>query len=75
MAPHIDFVAVIDTPLEIALARRLLRDTEPYIAGGALGQFSRWLRGEQGVTRVRGFLTSYLQGVRVLYQRMAAQTM
>ena len=27
MAPHIDFVAIVDTPLEIALCRGIMRDT------------------------------------------------
>lgn len=62
----IDFVAVLDTPLEVALARRLLRELR-------CGEKS-----EPGSLSSRhiGFLEAYLKGVRDLYvavQRLAVQ--
>ena len=62
----IDFVAVLDTPLEVALARRLLRELR-------CGEKS-----EPGSLSSRhiGFLEAYLKGVRDLYvavHRLAVQ--
>ena len=69
MATLIDFVAVIDTPLEIALTRRLLRDlgpislediekaTKEQLAGGVV----------QIVTYLKDYLSGYLDAGRDLY--------
>ena len=73
MAPHIDFVVVIDTPLEIALARRLLRDTASLPTRGPLRHFSSWLNARRHLNHTREFLKNYVQGTRVVYQRIAAQ--
>jgi len=62
----IDFVAVLDTPLEVALARRLLRELR-------CGEKSE---PDSLSSRHIGFLEAYLKGVRDLYvavQRLAVQ--
>jgi hypothetical protein len=69
MAHLIDFMAVIETPLEIALTRRLLRDYIP----SSTDEFEKSTREElatilgQIVTNLRGFLVGYLDIVRDIY--------
>jgi uridine kinase len=67
MASLIDFVAVIDTPLEIALSRRLLRDTGHILS--AVNQQTE--QDTQTVHRiigyVQGYLNDYLNAGRDLY--------
>lgn len=69
MAGLIDFVAVIDTPLEIALTRRLLRDYVP----GSLEEIEKATREQlaasvdQMVSGLRGFLEGYLYFARDIY--------
>jgi uridine kinase len=65
-AALIDFVAVIDTPLEVALARRLLRELRCGEKSEPGGPSSRHI----------DFLEGYLKGFRDLYvavQRLAVQ--
>jgi len=69
MGRLIDFVAVIDTPLEIALARRLLRDFSP----SSLGDIEQATREQlaaslnQMVGNLQGFLNGYLSVARDIY--------
>jgi uridine kinase len=75
MAPLIDFVAVIDTPLEIALARRLLRDT----SGITMEEISQATQEQlaEGIERIsnylRHFLNEYLYVARDVYITVLAQ--
>jgi hypothetical protein len=65
-AALIDFVAVLDTPLEVALARRLLRELRCGEKSEPGGPSSRHI----------DFLEGYLKGFRDLYvavQRLAVQ--
>jgi uridine kinase len=57
VADSIDFVALVDVPMEVALARRLLRDLD----GEAPHQPDRYAR------RVYGFLSSYVDVYRDAY--------
>jgi uridine kinase len=59
MAPLIDFVAVIDVPLEIALARRLRRTV-----GRGLEQWSA----EQVLKHIDSYLKAYLELGSTLYR-------
>ena len=69
MASLIDFVAVIEIPLEIALTRRLLRDIHPIslenIEKATKEQIAESL--EQIVTYIRVYLSGYLDAGRDLY--------
>ena len=69
MTHLIDFVAVIETPLEIALSRRLLRDFIPSsteeIEKGTRDQLAATLG--QIVSNLKGFLEGYLHVVRDIY--------
>jgi uridine kinase len=60
MATLIDFVAVIDTPLEIALTRRLLRDLGPI----SLEDIERATKEQlaEGVVQIVTYLKDYLSG-------------
>ena len=73
MAPHIDFVVVIDTPLEVALARRMLRDTASTPRGGVAAWLMGRRRDRRGLEYVRGFLEGYLEEGREVYQRVQDQ--
>lgn len=69
MAPFIDFVVVIDTPLEIALTRRLLRDLGP-ISLDNIGKASKEQLSEgilEIVTYLEHYLSGYLYAGRDLY--------
>ena len=69
MATLIDFVAVIDTPLEIALTRRLLRDLGP-ISLEDIEKATKKQLAEgfvQIVTYLKGYLSGYLDAGRDLY--------
>ncbi len=75
MRPHIDFVAVIDTSLEIALARRLLRDLGPI----SLEEVEAVTKEELAVgiakivTHLRDYLSGYLDSGRALYAAVQEQ--
>jgi hypothetical protein len=60
MATLIDFVAVIDTPLEIALTRRLLRDLGPI----SLEDIEKATKEQlaEGVVQIVIYLKDYLSG-------------
>jgi hypothetical protein len=60
MATLIDFVAVIDTPLEIALARRLLRDLGPISVEDIEKATKEQLA--EGVLQIVIYLNDYLSG-------------
>jgi hypothetical protein len=60
MASLIDFVAVIDTPLEIALARRLLRDLGPISVEDIEKATKEQLA--EGVVKIITYLNDYLSG-------------
>jgi uridine kinase len=63
----IDFVACIDLPLEIALARTLLRTIE---------EFPRERRQDELIEFLRGYLAAYLNGsVRALYLEVNARVL
>jgi len=69
MATLIDFVAVIDTPLEIALARRLLRDLGP-VSREDIDKATKEKLAEgviQIVTYLEDYLSGYLDAGRLLY--------
>lgn len=69
MAPFIDFVAVIDIPLEIALTRRLLRDLGP-ISLENIEKASKEQLAEgfiEVVTYLEDYLSGYLDAGRDLY--------
>lgn len=69
MATLIDFVAVIDIPLEIALARRLLRDLDP-ISRQDIEKATKEKPAEglvQIVTYLEDYLSGYLDAGRALY--------
>ena len=69
MAPLIDFVAVIDTPLEIALTRRLLRDLAP-VSLENIEKASKEQLAEgfvEIITYLEGYLSGYLDAGRDLY--------
>ena len=69
MATLIDFVAVIDTPLEIALTRRLLRDLGP-ISVENIEKATKEQLAEgfvQIVTYLKDYLSGYLDAGRDLY--------
>ena len=69
MAPLIDFVVVIDTPLEIALTRRLLRDLAP-VSLENIEKASKEQLAEgfvEIVTYLEGYLSGYLDAGRDLY--------
>ena len=53
----IDFMVFIDTPLDVAMARRLLRDIPDDTYHGA----------EDSITSLKAALSSYLKGTRLLY--------
>ena len=69
MAPLIDFVVVIDTPLEIALTRRLLRDIGPisleHIEKASKEQLAEGF--VEIVNYLEGYLSGYLDAGRDLY--------
>jgi len=69
MADLIDFVAVIDTPLEIALTRRLLRDLGPIsledIEKATKKQLTEGV--VQTITYLKSYLSGYLDAGRDLY--------
>jgi uridine kinase len=69
MATLIDFVAVIDTPLEIALTRRLLRDLGPISVGNIEKATKKQLAEGfvQIVTYLKDYLNGYLDAGRDLY--------
>ena len=69
MATLIDFVAVIDTPLEIALTRRLLRDLGPISVENIEKATKKQLAEGfvQIVTYLKGYLSGYLDAGRDLY--------
>ena len=75
MAAHIDFVAVIDTPLEIALSRRLIRDMGYFdikdIDSATQEQLAEGF--EKLITYVRNFLGHYLRAGRALYNAVQEQ--
>lgn len=75
MAPHIDFVAVIDIPLEIALARRLIRDMDFFdikdIDAASRDQLTTGFK--KLINYVRGYLGSYLRTGRTLYDVIQEQ--
>ena len=60
MAPLIDFVAVIDSPLEIALTRRLLRDLGPISPKDTEKATKEQLA--EGVVQIVTYLKDYLRG-------------
>jgi uridine kinase len=60
---HIDWMVYLDTPLDIALARRLLRDD---VGAGVIGI-------EERLERLAEKLRSYLQGGRAAYLAMDTQ--
>jgi hypothetical protein len=69
MAPHIDFVAMIDTPLEIALCRGIMRDTNHFHIDD-LGTASReqLVNSHEGLyDYLRGYLGFYLYALREFY--------
>jgi uridine kinase len=72
MNPLIDFVVVIDTPLEIALARRLLRDRKFFIPEGAEREERLAESYLQAVEHTENLLIDYLDNARDLY--IAVQT-
>jgi uridine kinase len=43
MAPHIDFVAYLDIPLDVAMLRKIRRETQSYIRDGDDPNLSSWL--------------------------------
>jgi uridine kinase len=61
MAPHIDFVAAIDLPLEVALARKIVRETKHESYKTEPGKLYEY---------VHGFLPQYLEAIRDLYLRV-----
>ena len=69
MAPHIDFVAVLNTPLEIALCRGIMRDTNRFHIkdlGGATRE--QLVNSHEGLyDYLRGYLGFYLYAGRELY--------
>jgi len=69
MATLIDFVAVIDTPLEIALTRRLLRDLGPISVENIEKATKKQLAEGfvQIVTYLKDYLSGYLDAGRDLY--------
>ena len=69
MAESIDFVALIDTPLEIALARRSARTMQPISLDGAANATNEELAGAlTGVVEcLRSELRGYLNASRALY--------
>ena len=69
MATLIDFVAVIDTPLEIALTRRLLRDLGPISVENIEKATKKQLAEGfvQIVTYMKDYLSGYLDAGRDLY--------
>jgi len=69
MAPHIDFVAVIDTPLEIALCRGIMRDAGHWLVEDPEGAPKEQLvNSQKGLWNyLRGYLGFYLYAGRELY--------
>jgi uridine kinase len=69
MAPHIDFVAVIDTPLEIALARKVKRDASYMTVDDIEHATKEQLAESLGrlTAYLQGFLGHYLRASRRLY--------
>jgi uridine kinase len=69
MATLIDFVAVVDTPMEIALARRLLRD----LGSVSLAEIEKAAKKQsmegcvQTVTYLKEYLSGYLDALRGVY--------
>lgn len=69
MAPLVDFVVVIDIPLEIALTRRLLRDLGPISLEDIEKATKEQLAEDvvKMVTYLRNYLSGYLDAGRDLY--------
>lgn len=69
MAPHIDFVAVIDTPLEIALCRGVMRDASHWLVEDPEDASKKQLVDSQkGLwDYLRGYLGYYLYVLREFY--------
>ena len=69
MAPHIDFVAAIDTPLEIALCRGIMRDAGHWLVEDPEGASKKQLVDSQkGLwDYLRGYLGYYLYALREFY--------
>jgi hypothetical protein len=69
MAPHIDFVAVIDTPLEIALCRGIMRDTNHFhIDDLETASREELVHSQEGLyDYLRGYLGFYLYALREFY--------
>ena len=69
MAPHIDFVAVLNTPLEIALCRGIMRDTNHFhiddLGGATKEQLAHSHEGLYDY--LRGYLGFYLYALREFY--------
>jgi hypothetical protein len=78
MASHIDFVAVIDTPLEIALCRGIMRDTNRfYVDDLDAASKEQLVHSHEGLyDYLRGYLGFYLYALRefyiAVYERAAA---
>jgi len=75
MAAHIDFVAVIDTPLEVALSRRVIRDMGYFdIKDIDTATREQLVEGfEKLIGYVRNFLGHYLRTGRELYTTVQEQ--
>jgi len=69
MAPHIDFVAVLDTPLEIALCRGIMRDTNHFhIDDPGNATKEQLVHSQEGLyDYLRGYLGFYLYAGREFY--------
>jgi hypothetical protein len=69
MAPHIDFVALLDTPLEIALCRGIMRDAGHWLVDDPEGATKEQLvKSQKGLwDYLRGYLGFYLHAGRELY--------
>jgi hypothetical protein len=69
MAPHVDFVAVIDTPLEIALCRGVMRDAGHWLVEDPESASKKQLvESQKGLwDYLRGYLGYYLYALREFY--------
>jgi hypothetical protein len=69
MAPHVDFVAVIDTPLEIALCRGVMRDAGHWLVEDPESAPKKQLvESQKGLwDYLRGYLGYYLYALREFY--------
>jgi hypothetical protein len=75
MAPHVDFVAVIDTPLEIALCRGIMRDAAHWLVDDPESASKKQLvESQKGLwDYLRGYLGYYLYALREFYMSVHKQ--